>query len=95
MNKYETLYILKTEIGEEAIKAMIEKIANIITTNGGTIESTDEWGKKKLAYPIEDLNEGYYVLLNYSAGPELPKELVRNFEIFDDVLRHLVIRKDA
>lgn len=92
MNKYEVLYIIKTDLDEEAVKATVEKFNGIITANGGTVDSVDEWGKRRLAYPIDYKNEGYYVLTRFTAAPELPAELERNFKINDGILRYLVTR---
>lgn len=91
MNKYETVYIIKPEVSEEGIKAIVEKFKSIILTNG-EIESIDEWGKRRMAYPIDDINEGYYVLMNYKAAHDIPKELDRVFNISEDILRHMIIR---
>ncbi len=95
MNKYETLYVINPEMDDEAIKATVEKFSGIITANGGEIASTDEWGKRRLAYPIEYKNEGYYVLTTFEAPSELPKELERNFKNDENILRFIVVRKDA
>lgn len=94
MYNYETLFVLKPELEEEAIKANVDKFSEIITKGGGEIVSVDEWGKKKLAYPILDRTEGYYVLTTFNAGGELPSELERNFRITEDVMRYLVKRLD-
>ena len=83
------------ELEEEAIKAIIEKFSGIITANGGEIESVDEWGKRRLAYPIDYKTEGYYVLTTFSAAPEFPRELERNFNNDENILRYLVVRKEA
>jgi len=91
MNKYETVYIIKPEVNEDGIKAIVEKFKSIILTNG-EIESIDEWGKRRMAYPIDDINEGYYVLMNYKAAHDIPKELDRVFNITEDILRHMIIR---
>ncbi len=91
MNKYETIYIIKPEVSEEGIKAIVEKFKSIILTNG-EIESIDEWGKRRMAYPIQDINEGYYVMMNYKAAHDIPKELDRVFNISEDILRHMIIR---
>lgn len=64
----------------------------LVTDNGGEVEKTDEWGKRRLAYPINYKNEGYYVLVNFTAPPELPKEIERVLQINESVLRYLVIR---
>ena len=92
MNKYEAMYIVTPEMEDEAIKGVIEKFSGIITANGGKIEKTDEWGRKKLAYPIDYKTEGYYVLVNFQAESELPKELERNLQISDSVIRYQVIK---
>ena len=95
MNKYESLYVITPELEEEATKAIIEKFSGMIATNGGVIEGVDEWGKRRLAYPIDYKTEGYYVLVNFEAEGELPKELERNFNNDENILRFIVVRKDA
>ncbi|HZJ82706.1 MAG TPA: 30S ribosomal protein S6 [Clostridia bacterium] len=94
MNKYESIYILRPTMEEEALKAMIERFTNLITNQGGEIIKVDEWGKRRLAYPVQDLHEGYYVLTKFQAESEVPSELERNYKIADDVLRYLIIRED-
>ena len=94
MNKYETLYVITPELEEEATKAVIEKFSGIITANGGEIESVDEWGKRRLAYPINDLNEGYYVLMTFTADAAFPAELDRVLRITDGVMRSMIVCKD-
>jgi small subunit ribosomal protein S6 len=79
---------------EEAIKAMVERFSNLIVSEGGEIENIDEWGKRRLAYPIQDFREGYYVLMNFKADPQLPSELERNYKITDEVIRYIIIRDD-
>ncbi len=90
---YETLFIVDVQQGEDGIKALVDKFTGLIAANG-TIESVDEWGKRKLAYPINDLAEGYYVLVNFKSAPELPAELERVFGITDGILRSIVIKHD-
>ena len=94
MYNYETLFILKPELEEEAIQANISKFSEIISKGGGEVEKVDEWGKKKLAYPIDYHNEGYYVLTTFKSDGDLPRELERNFRITEDVMRFLVKRTD-
>ncbi len=94
MNNYETLFVIKPELEEEATKANVQKFSDIITKNGGEIVSVDEWGKRKLAYPILDRTEGYYVLTTFKSEPTLPLELERNFKITEDIMRYLVKRLD-
>ncbi len=95
MNKYEAMYIVTPEMEDEAIKGVIEKFSGIITANGGEIEKTDEWGRKKLAYPNDYKTEGYYVLVNFAAAPELPRELERNFRNDESILRYMVVRQNG
>lgn len=95
MNKYEVLYIVTPELEDEAIKAVVEKFSGIIAANGGEVEQVDEWGRKKLAYPIDYKTEGYYVLVDFDADPQLPRELERNFKNDESILRYMVTRKEA
>lgn len=90
MKKYETLFVLIPTLDDEAVKANIEKFKGVIEKDG-TVTNVDEWGKRRLAYEINDIGEGYYVLINFEANPELPKELDRIFRISDTVLRHMII----
>jgi len=93
INKYETIFIINPNLSEEEIAGLVEKFKSLIAS-AGEVENVDEWGKRRLAYPIKGLNEGYYVLVNYSAEPTFPKELDRNFRITDGILRYLTIKKD-
>ncbi len=94
MNKYESIYVLRPTMEEEAVKAIVERFSNLVVSEGGTLENVDEWGKRRLAYPIQDFREGYYVLMNFSANPEFPSELERIYKITDDVIRYIIIRDD-
>lgn len=89
MRKYELMYILKSDVEEERRNQLLEKFRGIIETNG-EIENVDEWGNRKLAYEINKLREGYYVLVNFNAAIDIPKELDRNLRISDDVIRHMI-----
>lgn len=95
MNQYEVLYLITPELNEETNKAVIEKFAGIITTNGGEIVKQDEWGKRRLAYAIDYKTEGYYVLVDFNAAPTLPAELERNFRNDERILRYMVTSKVA
>ena len=86
--KYEVLYIIDPAQGEEGIAALVEKFKAMVEAEG-TLSSVEEWGKRRLAYPINDLAEGYYVLMNIEAKPEFPAELERVMKITDGVLRCL------
>lgn len=92
MNKYEVLYILNAEQDDETLAAQADKFSALVTANGGEVEKVDKWGRRRLAYPINFKNEGYYVLMNFSSGSELPMELERNFRISDEVVRYMVVR---
>jgi small subunit ribosomal protein S6 len=93
MRKYETLFILRPNLEEEKRKELIEKFSTIINADGEVVK-VNEWGNRKLAYEIEKLKEGYYVLVDFKASPELPKELERNFGITEDVIRFVVINRE-
>ncbi|MBA1334706.1 MAG: SSU ribosomal protein S6p [Firmicutes bacterium] len=93
MSKYEALYILDTELDEESRNAVIEKLKGVVESSG-EIESIEEWGTRKLAYLINKKSEGYYVKMNFSASPDVPKELARIFRITESVLRYLIIKED-
>ena len=92
MNQYEVMYIIDTAVEDEARTELINRFSNLVTANGGKVDRVDEWGKRRLAYAINDKNEGYYVLMYITAPSDLPRELERNFQIVEDVMRSLVIR---
>ena len=93
MNKYEVVYIIDPAVEEEARKELIAKYNTLIAENGGTVDKVEEWGKRRLAYAIDYKTEGYYVLVNFQAEAELPKELERNLQISDSVIRYQVIKQ--
>jgi len=92
VREYEVMYIVKP-VEEEAFEALVAKFDNLITANGGTVEKTDRWGKKRLAYEIKDFIDGIYVLVTFNAEAKAVKELDRVMKITDDILRHMIIRK--
>lgn len=92
MSKYEAMIVFSLKNGEEEVKSLIEKFKGLVEEHG-TLESIDEWGKRKLAYEINDEAEGYYALYNFDANPEFPEEFYRIVKITDGVLRSLVIKK--
>ena len=91
--KYEVLYIIDPAQGEEGIAALVEKFKAMVEAEG-TLTNIDEWGKRRLAYPINDLMEGYYVLMTFNAAAAVPAELDRVFRITDGVMRSMIICKD-
>jgi len=94
MNSYELLYIIKPTVEEEARAALIARFADIVKNDNGEVENIDEWGMKKLAYAIDYISEGYYVLMNFKAKADLPVELERNLKISEDVMRFMVVKKE-
>ncbi|MDX9888171.1 MAG: 30S ribosomal protein S6 [Anaerovoracaceae bacterium] len=93
MTKYEVMFILDPTLEEDKKTAAIETVKEIITAEG-EVTKVDLWGMKKLAYPIQKKNEGYYVVLEFSASTELPLELDRRLKISDDIMRHLIVNKE-
>ena len=90
--KYEAVMVFSLKGGEEAATALQEKFEQLIAANG-TVESVDEWGKRRLAYPINDKNDGYYVLVNFKSEGGFTAELERVFGITEGILRSIVIRQ--
>ena len=88
LNSYESLFIVDLTNGEEVAKATVNKFTTLMAENGEIVDIAD-WGKRRLAYPINDLPEGYYVLMNFETKPEFPAELERVMKITDGVLRCL------
>lgn len=95
MTKYEMLYILNTEATDEVKEAIIARFEQLVKDNGGEVESIDKWGNKKLAYPIDYKQEGYYVLMTFTSEPSLIKELDRVAGINENVLRRLITKRNA
>ena len=93
MNKYESVIIINPNLEEEAIKALIEKISNLINTDG-KVSSVEEVGKKKLAYEIKQNKEGFYVVFKFEANPELITELERVYRITDEVIKFIVVKEE-
>lgn len=93
MNSYETIFIIDSTLEPDAIAAEKDKFVNLISANG-ELGEVEEWGKRKLAYAINFKTEGYYVLVNFKADVEFPKELDRRYRIDENILRTIIIRKD-
>ncbi len=93
MTKYETMFILDPALEDEKKDEIIELVKGIIETEG-TVGEVDVWGMRKLAYPIQKKNEGYYVVVQFEAEPTLPKELDRRMKISDAVMRHIIVNKE-
>ena len=95
MNQYEVMYVIDAALEDSARIELIDRFSDLVKKNGGEIDRVDEWGKRRLAYAINYKTEGYYVLMYIKAPTDLPKELERNFQINDKVLRSLVIRYEG
>lgn len=93
MTNYELMFIIDPALEDEKKEATVETVKGIIEADG-TVGEVDVWGLRKLAYPIQKKNEGYYVVVTFQASPELPKELDRRLRISEVVMRHLIINKD-
>ena len=93
MTNYEVMLILDPALEDAQKEASIETVKGIIATEG-EVANVDVWGMRKLAYPIQKKNEGYYVVVEFKAQPTLPKELDRRLKIADSVMRHLIVNKD-
>ncbi|QAT50371.1 30S ribosomal protein S6 [Caproiciproducens sp. NJN-50] len=93
-NSYETVFILSTKLGEEGITSTIQKFKDLIAEHA-TIDNVDDWGKRRLAYPIQKEEEGYYTLIAFTSSPEFTAELDRVYNITDGVLRSLIVKKEA
>ena len=94
MRKYELMYIIRPNVEEAAAKELVERFNTVLTDNGAEIEKTEEKGKRRLAYEIDDFKEGYYVLLNMNAPIEAINEFTRLARINENVLRHMIVRDD-
>ena len=90
---YEAVYILNPDLNEEQIAALVERFKSVVEANG-TVSEVNEWGKRRLAHPINDLMDGYYVLMTFTAAAAVPAELDRIFRITDGVMRSMIVCKD-
>jgi len=90
---YETIFIVRPDLDEEANRAAVDRFLALIGEHG-TVTATDEWGKRRLAYLIDDFTDGYYVLVNFTAPPSFIAELERLYNIADEIIRSIVVAKD-
>ena len=91
--KYETLFIVNPTLGEEEVAAVAQKFQALVEKNG-TVDKVEDWGKRRLAYAIEDLHEGYYTLIQFTSAPSFPAELDRVFKITDGIMRSIIVCLD-
>jgi len=94
LNDYEMVFIISPDIADESLEVAIGSVSNFITDRGGVVGEMEQWGKRRLAYPINHVIEGHYVLAKFQMPPEGGKELEANLQISRDVMRHLLIEKD-
>ena len=93
MTNYELMFIINPTLEDEKKDAIVESVKEIIGAEG-TVGNVDVWGLRKLAYPIQKMNEGYYVVVEFQANPSLPKELDRRLKNNENVMRHMIVNKD-
>ncbi|MFA5635169.1 MAG: 30S ribosomal protein S6 [Anaerovoracaceae bacterium] len=93
MNNYEVMFIIEAALEDDKKEAAVEMVKEVISA-GGEVGKVNVWGMRKLAYPIEKKNDGYYVVIEFKANPDLPKELDRRLKISDSIIRHIIINKD-
>ena len=91
---YETLFVLSGNLAEDAYVALKDKFVNLVEANASDV-TVNEWGKRRLAYPINYITEGYYVLVNFKSEPEFPRELERVFGITESVIRYMTVAKEV
>ncbi|MFC1988009.1 30S ribosomal protein S6 [Chloroflexota bacterium] len=95
LHDYEMVLVISPEVAEAEFETKIENVSRFITGKGGTVSNVEQWGKRKLAYPIKGFVEGSYVLAKFKLKPEFGKELEANLRISEEILRHLLIRLDS
>ncbi|MCU9613471.1 30S ribosomal protein S6 [Caldibacillus lycopersici] len=94
MRKYEVMYIIRPNIDDEAKKAVVERFAKVLTDNGAEITQQKDWGKRRLAYEINDFRDGYYQIINFTSGAEAVEEFDRLAKISEDIIRHLIVKEE-
>jgi small subunit ribosomal protein S6 len=94
MKKYEIMYIIRPNIEDEAKKALVERFNNVLSDNGAELNESKEWGKRRLAYEINDFRDGYYMLLQVNSEAAAVQEFDRLAKISEDIIRHIVIKKE-
>ena len=94
MNKYELAVVVSAKIEDEERAAVVDKCKALIERFGGTITNVDDWGKKRLAYEVQKMKEGFYYFIRFDAEPNVPAEIESRVRIMDNVIRYLVVRQD-
>jgi len=94
MKAYELLYIIRPDLDEESTTALVDRLSGLVASNGGDNLTVEKWGKRRLAYEIQDYKEGQYILMNFDGEGRTSQEIERVMKISDDVIRFLTVRKD-
>ncbi len=92
---YELMFVVKPDLDEEALTGVVERFTGIVTERGGLVNNVDRWGKRRLAYEIDDYREGYYVVVDMNCEPAVTNEVTRVMRITDSILRHIIVSKDT
>ena len=95
MSKYELAFVVNAKIEDEAREAVVEKSKGYVARYGGTVTEVEEWGKKRLAYEVQKMREGFYYFIQFEADATCPAEVERHVRIMDNVMRYLVVKKEA
>ena len=94
MNKYELAVVVSAKIEDDERAATLEKVKEIITSNGGNITNVDEWGKKRLAYEVQKMREAFYYFIQFDGQATVPAEIESRIRLMENVVRYLVVRQD-
>ena len=95
MSKYELALVVNAKIEDDAREAVVEKAKSYVERNGGTVTEVEEWGKKRLAYEVQKMREGFYYFIQFEADATCPAEVERHVRIMDNVMRYLIVKKEA
>ena len=95
MNKYELTVVVNAKIEDDVRVATVEKVKEYVARYGGTVTNVDEWGKKRLAYEIQKMKEGFYDFIQFEADATAPAEIERHVRIMENVIRYLCVRQEA
>jgi len=91
---YELVMVVSPDVGDEGFPTTVERVSNFIQERGGDVKDVDQWGRRRLAYPIGRYSEGFYAVTHFSLEPNEVRSLEGNLDLAEDVLRHLVVRQD-
>jgi len=95
MTAYESIFILRPDLDEEAVSKTCDRVAALVGNNNGSVIALEKMGHRRLAYEVKDHMDGYYVILNYEGQPETTRELERTFKISDEFIRHIIVKREV